>query len=64
MEPPDKDPDPNTLKLSGYPIRHRPSPKIWANAGKGQKGKKKYILDHMYFCLKIKKEKSKIGEKD
>ncbi|KAF3540962.1 hypothetical protein F2Q69_00018998 [Brassica cretica] len=24
MDPPDKDPDPNTLKLSGYPIRPRP----------------------------------------
>ena len=25
MDPTDKDPDPDTLKLSGYPIRSRPS---------------------------------------
>ena len=25
MDPPDKDPDPDTLKLPGYPIRLRPN---------------------------------------
>ncbi|KAF3587313.1 hypothetical protein F2Q69_00027697 [Brassica cretica] len=25
MDPPDKDPDPDTLKFPGYPIRSRPS---------------------------------------
>ncbi|KAF3537283.1 hypothetical protein F2Q69_00020600 [Brassica cretica] len=28
MDPPDKDPDPDTLKLLGYPIRPRPSHRV------------------------------------
>ena len=32
MDPPDKDPDPDTLKLPGYPIRPRPNaPYIYHN---------------------------------
>ncbi|KAF3539184.1 hypothetical protein F2Q69_00023668 [Brassica cretica] len=29
MDPPDKDPDPDILKLSGYPIRPRPRQEWW-----------------------------------